>query len=69
MIAANVVMCLLVVMALTFRQFMNILSEMRKPNTQTHRTMFIIVTTVLFHFLYYIIVPTITLTTSDDREN
>lgn len=48
---------------------MNILSEMRKPNTQTHRTMFIIVTTVLFHFLYYIIVPTITLTTSDDREN
>lgn len=57
-IAANVIMTLLVPIALTFRQLMNRLSEMRRPNTQTSRTMFIVVTTVLFHFIYYIIIPT-----------
>jgi hypothetical protein len=43
--------------ALTFRFLMNKLSEMRKPNTQTSRTLFIILTTTLFHFIYYVIVP------------
>lgn len=28
------------------------------PNNQTSRTMFIVLTTVLFHFIYYIIIPT-----------
>jgi hypothetical protein len=31
---------------------------MRRPNTQTNRTMFIVITTVLFHFIYYILIPT-----------
>lgn len=31
---------------------------MRRPNTLTSRTMFIVLTTVLFHFIYYIIIPT-----------
>lgn len=58
MIAANIIMTVMVAMALTFRQFMNRLSEMRMPNTQTSRTMFIVLTTVLFHFIYYIVIPT-----------
>lgn len=31
---------------------------MRRPTTLTNRTIFIILTTVLFHFIYYIIIPT-----------
>lgn len=31
---------------------------MRHPNTQTHRTVFIVLTTVLFHFIYYVLIPT-----------
>lgn len=51
-------MTLMVPIALTFRQLMNKLSQMRRPNTLTHRTIYIILTTVLFHFIYYIIIPT-----------
>jgi hypothetical protein len=57
-IITNIFVTILVPISLTFRALMNMLSEMRKPNTQTTRTMFIVLTTVLFHFLYYIIVPT-----------
>ena len=55
---AQFILLFLVVVALNFRQLMNKLSEMRHPNTQTHRTMFIVLTTVLFHLIYYIIIPT-----------
>jgi hypothetical protein len=57
-IVANIIMTLMVPLALTFRQLMNKLSEMRRPNTLTNRTMFIVITTVLFHFIYYILIPT-----------
>jgi hypothetical protein len=65
-IIANIIMTLMVPVALTFRQLMNKLSEMRRPNTQTNRTMFIVITTVLFHFIYYIIIPTFYLKFSKD---
>jgi hypothetical protein len=32
---------------------------MRFPNTYTSRTMFIVITTVLFHFIYYLVIPTV----------
>lgn len=48
-----------VAFALMFRQFMNILSVMRHPNTLTSKTMFIVCTTVIYHFLYFLIIPTI----------
>ncbi len=55
----NVILLLIVVIALTFRFLMNKLSEMRHPTTYTNRSLFIIITTTFFHFLYYIIVPTV----------
>ena len=66
-ILANIILIILVIIALTFRFLMNKLSEMRYPNTQTSRTMFIVVTTVLFHFLYYIIIPTLYYWQADDN--
>jgi drug/metabolite transporter (DMT)-like permease len=48
-----------VALALCFRAAMNVLSEMRHPNTQTSKTMFIVCTTVIYHFLYFLIIPTI----------
>jgi magnesium-transporting ATPase (P-type) len=63
---ANILMTIMVPISLTFRQLMNKLSEMRRPNTQTNRTLFIVITTVLFHFIYYIIIPTFYLKSSKD---
>lgn len=48
-----------VALALIFRQIMNFLSELRHPNTQTSKTMFIVCTTVIYHFIYFLIAPTI----------
>ncbi len=36
---------------------MNKLSEMRFPNTYASRALFIVATTVLFHFIFYLFVP------------
>lgn len=36
---------------------MNRLSEMRYPNTYTARSMFIVITTVVFHFIIYLLIP------------
>ena len=66
-ILAQIILTILVVIALTFRYLMNQLSEMRHPNTQTSRTMFIVLTTVLFHFIYYIIIPTFYFWLAQDR--
>ena len=57
-IVQNVILIFLVVIALSFRGWMNRLSEMRFPNTYTRRTMFIVITTVLFHFVFYLFLPT-----------
>lgn len=67
-IVANIIMTVMVPIALTFRALMNSLSEMRRPNTQTNRTLFIVITTVLFHFVYYLLIPTFYLIISEDAE-
>jgi hypothetical protein len=66
-ILTNIILIFVVIIALTFRVLMNHLSEMRYPNTQTSRSMFIIVTTVLFHFVYYLIIPTIYFVVAEDQ--
>jgi hypothetical protein len=65
-IVTNIVLFLLVAVALTFRGWMNRLSEMRFPDTLTHRTMFIVITTVLFHFIFYLIIPSLYLRFRED---
>lgn len=49
-------------LAITFRFIMDKLSELRFPNTYTQRTMFIVMTTVVFHYLFYLFIPCIYLT-------
>ena len=39
---------------------------MRFPDTYTHRTMFIVITTVLFHFIFYLIIPSLYLRFKED---
>lgn len=58
-IVTNIILLFLVAVALTFRGWMNKLSEMRFPDTYTHRTMFIVITTVLFHFIFYLLIPSL----------
>jgi len=56
-ILQNFIMTFIVFVGLTFRELMNRLSEMRFPNTYTSRTLFIVITTVLFHFIFYLFIP------------
>ena len=65
-IVQNIILFFLVAVALTFRSWMNKLSEMRFPNTYTRRTMFIVITTVLFHFIFYLFIPSSYLRFSDN---
>jgi hypothetical protein len=46
-------------LSLAFRLIMDKLSELRFPNTYTQRTMFIVMTTVVFHYLFYLFIPAI----------
>jgi hypothetical protein len=62
----NIILLFLVFVALTFRAVMNQLSEMRYPNTFTNRAMFIVITTVLFHFIFYLLIPNLYLFFHDD---
>lgn len=65
----STVMALIVVaFALIFRAFMNKLSDLRHPNTQTSRTMFIVCTTVIYHLLYFLILPTIYFLRAEDQD-
>ena len=65
-IVQSIILILVVAVGLTFRQLMGYLSEMRYPNTYTSRTMFIVITTVLFHFLFYLIIPSTYLRFNED---
>lgn len=58
----------IIAMALVFRAFMNKLADMRRPNTQTSRTLFIVSTTVVYHFIYFLILPTLYFVATDDDE-
>jgi hypothetical protein len=65
----NIILFFLVYMALTFRAFMNKLSELSHPSTYTYRTMFIVVTTISFHLLFYLIIPTAYFSAADTEEH
>jgi magnesium-transporting ATPase (P-type) len=65
-ILTNFILLFIVFVALTFRSLMGRLSEMRYPNTYTNRAMFIVITTVLFHFIFYLFIPSVYLTLHDD---
>lgn len=54
-------------LAITFRFIMDRLSELRFPNTYTQRTMFIVMTTVVFHYLFYLFIPCIYLAVEVER--
>ena len=58
-IVVNVVLLGVVVVALIYRQLMNRVSEMRFPATFTARSMFIITTTILYHLVNYLFVPSL----------
>lgn len=57
-VVINIILFFLVYVALTFRAFMNRLSELSHPSTYTSRTKFIVITTISFHLLFYLIIPT-----------
>ena len=65
-ILTNVILLFLVAVALTFRGWMNKLSQMRFPDTFTRRTMFIVITTVLFHVIFYLFIPSLYLRFRED---
>lgn len=56
----NIVSALgLFILNLMYRFIMAFLSDQRKPNTYLSRTLFIVLTTVLFHLLFYLYLPAI----------
>lgn len=65
-ILTNFILIFIVFVGLTFRTLMDQLSEMRYPNTYTSRTMFIVITTVLFHFIFYLFIPSLFLKLHND---
>lgn len=48
-----------VVLGILFRKLMVVIAEWRKPNTRTSKALFIVSTSILFHLIYYAIIPTI----------
>ena len=60
---------LIVALALIFRAFMNKLADMRRPNTQTSRTLFIVSATVIYHFIYFLILPTLYFVAADEQRS
>lgn len=62
-----VILLFMTALALAFRQIMNKLSELRFPNTFTQRTQFIVMTTVAFHYLFYLFIPCIYLAIETER--
>ena len=49
----------LFILNLMYRFIMALLSDQRKPNTYLSRTLFIVLTTVMFHLLFYLYLPAI----------
>ncbi len=56
-IIQNFVPLIAVLIALFFRKCVDMLADMRLPITFTQRTMFIIITTTLLHFIFYLWLP------------
>jgi hypothetical protein len=55
-----------VVLGICFRKLMCIIAEWRKPNTRTSKSLFIVSTSILFHLIYYAIIPTIYFTSYEE---
>lgn len=53
----NFVLIIVVVIAIGFRLLMDKLADMRFPCTYTSRTMSIVITTVMLHFIFYLWLP------------
>jgi hypothetical protein len=62
-----VILLIISILSLIFRQIMDKLSELRFPNTYTQRTVFIVMTTIAFHYLFYLFIPNIYLAVEKDR--
>ena len=48
-----------VALGIAFRKLMCTIAEWRKPNTRTAKALFIVSTSIVFHLVYYAIIPTI----------
>ena len=55
----NIVLLFVAVLIIAWRLIMNQLSEMRFPYTLTKRVMYVIITTVLLHFFFYLWIPSL----------
>jgi hypothetical protein len=55
----NVVLFIVVFIAIWFRMMMDKLADMRNPITVTSRTMSIVITTVMLHFIFYLWMPSL----------
>ena len=53
----NIILFIVVIVALGFRLIMDKLADMRFPYTYTSRTMSIVITTVMLHFIFYLWLP------------
>lgn len=65
-IMINIILTFVVFVAMSFRAWMNKLSELSHPSIYTNRTMFIVMTTISFHLLFYIIIPTFYFSLAED---
>lgn len=53
----NILLIIVVVLAIGFRMIMDKLADMGFPYTYTKRTMSIVITTVMLHFIFYLWIP------------
>ncbi len=53
------ILILIVILGLIFRMLMSKLSNMRNPKTYTTKAIFTIKTTVVFHVIFYLFVPSL----------
>ena len=56
-VVQNFVLMIATIIAFCFRKCVDMLADMRFPITFTQRTMFIIITTTLLHFIFYLWLP------------
>ena len=56
-VVVNIVLTFVAFFAIFWRNIMDRLSDMRFPITHSQRIMFIIITTVMLHFIFYLWIP------------
>jgi hypothetical protein len=55
----NVIALLMMAISVGFRMYMEVLGEQRHPKTYLEQSKFVLLTTVMFHLIFYLVVPTI----------